>query len=155
MTGLQHIMSHQPPMVFLDEVVESRHEGLTAVVRIRDGIPFYAADRGVPAWVGIEYMAQSIAALAGIRARNAGEDVPLGLIIGCRKYVSTTAAFAPGSELRISVEELIADRATYEQPHQLSVGVRDVWVNGTRVLAGGEFTGAYPGRPVYGPGRNA
>jgi predicted hotdog family 3-hydroxylacyl-ACP dehydratase len=109
MTGLQHIMCHQPPMVFLDEVVESRHEGLTAVVRIRDGIPFYAADRGVPAWVGIEYMAQSIAALAGIRARNAGEDVPLGLIIGCRKYVSTTAAFAPGSELRISVEELIAE----------------------------------------------
>jgi predicted hotdog family 3-hydroxylacyl-ACP dehydratase len=109
MTGLQHIMRHQPPMVFLDEVVESRHEGLTAVVRIRDGIPFYAADRGVPAWVGIEYMAQSIAALAGIRARNAGEDVPLGLIIGCRKYVSTTAAFAPGSELRISVEELIAE----------------------------------------------
>jgi predicted hotdog family 3-hydroxylacyl-ACP dehydratase len=54
-------------------------------------------------------MAQSIAALAGIRARNAGEDVPLGLIIGCRKYVSTTSVFAPGSELRISVEELIAE----------------------------------------------
>ncbi len=28
----------------------------------------------------------------------------------------------------------IADRATYEQPHQYAVGMRHVWVNGTRVL---------------------
>jgi N-acyl-D-amino-acid deacylase len=42
----------------------------------------------------------------------------------------------------------IGDRATYEDPHQLSSGVRDVWVNGTRVLANGEHTGALPGRVV-------
>lgn len=47
----------------------------------------------------------------------------------------------------------IADRATFEDPHQLSVGVRDVWVNGTRVLADGSHTGALPGRIVDGPGR--
>lgn len=46
----------------------------------------------------------------------------------------------------------IGDRATFEDPHQLSVGVRDVWVNGTRVLAGGAHTGAKPGRFVRGPG---
>jgi N-acyl-D-amino-acid deacylase len=48
--------------------------------------------------------------------------------------------------------ETIADRATFEAPHQLSVGVRDVWVNGERVLAGGEHTGALPGRVVRGAG---
>lgn len=42
----------------------------------------------------------------------------------------------------------IADRATFEAPHQLAIGVRDVWVNGGRVLAGGEHTGAKPGRMV-------
>ena len=46
----------------------------------------------------------------------------------------------------------IADRATYEKPHQYSVGVRDVWVNGTQVLKNGEHTGATPGRVVRGPG---
>ena len=51
--------------------------------------------------------------------------------------------------------ETIADRSTFEEPHQLSVGVRDVWVNGTRVLADGEHTGAFPGRIVDGPGRRA
>nr|WP_255604507.1 amidohydrolase family protein [Oscillochloris sp. ZM17-4] len=48
--------------------------------------------------------------------------------------------------------EMIADRATFAQPHQLSVGVRDVWVNGARVLDGGAHTGALPGRVVRGPG---
>jgi len=46
----------------------------------------------------------------------------------------------------------IADRATYHQPHQYATGVRDVWVNGVRVLKGGEHTGATPGRVVRGPG---
>ena len=42
--------------------------------------------------------------------------------------------------------QAIADRATFEDPHQLSVGVRDVWVNGVRVLEDGQHTGARPGR---------
>jgi dihydroorotase/N-acyl-D-amino-acid deacylase len=46
----------------------------------------------------------------------------------------------------------IADRATYEQPKQLSVGVRDVWVNGVQVIRGGTHTGAKPGRALRGPG---
>jgi N-acyl-D-amino-acid deacylase len=49
--------------------------------------------------------------------------------------------------------DTIADRATFEDPHQFSVGVRDVWVNGERVLRDGQHTGATPGKPVYGPGR--
>lgn len=47
----------------------------------------------------------------------------------------------------------VADRSTFTDPHQLSVGIRDVWVNGTRVLRDGEHTGAMPGRIVDGPGR--
>jgi N-acyl-D-amino-acid deacylase len=48
--------------------------------------------------------------------------------------------------------DTIGDQATFEDPHQLSTGVRDVWVNGTRVLAGGTHTGATPGQIVSGPG---
>ncbi len=46
----------------------------------------------------------------------------------------------------------VGDRATFEDPHQLSVGVEDVFVNGVQVLRGGEHTGAMPGRIVRGPG---
>jgi N-acyl-D-amino-acid deacylase len=47
----------------------------------------------------------------------------------------------------------IADQATFEAPHQLASGVRDVWVNGQRVLLNGQHTGATPGRFVTGLGR--
>jgi N-acyl-D-amino-acid deacylase len=47
----------------------------------------------------------------------------------------------------------VADRATWAEPHQYAVGVRDVIVNGVAALRDGEFTGALPGRAVYGPGK--
>jgi N-acyl-D-amino-acid deacylase len=47
----------------------------------------------------------------------------------------------------------IADRATFPEPHQYSVGVRDVFVNGVQVLKDGEHTGTRPGRALWGPGR--
>ena len=47
----------------------------------------------------------------------------------------------------------VADRATYEKPHQYAVGVRHVFVNGTAVLKDGEHTGAKPGRALWGPGK--
>lgn len=46
----------------------------------------------------------------------------------------------------------IRDLATFEEPHRLSQGVRDVWINGTRVLEGSRHTGATPGRVLTGPG---
>jgi N-acyl-D-amino-acid deacylase len=47
----------------------------------------------------------------------------------------------------------IADKATFEQPHQYAVGVKHVFVNGAQVLKDGEHTGAKPGRALYGPGK--
>jgi hypothetical protein len=47
----------------------------------------------------------------------------------------------------------VADVATYLDPHHCSVGIRDVWVNGGRVLRDGVHTGATPGQRVDGPGR--
>ncbi|MEP6691008.1 MAG: D-aminoacylase [Gemmatimonadaceae bacterium] len=46
----------------------------------------------------------------------------------------------------------IIDKATFEQPHQLSVGVRSVLVNGVEVVRDGKHTGAKPGVVVRGPG---
>jgi N-acyl-D-amino-acid deacylase len=46
----------------------------------------------------------------------------------------------------------VIDRATYEKPHQLSAGIRDVIVNGVPVVRNGVHTGAKPGRVVRGPG---
>jgi N-acyl-D-amino-acid deacylase len=47
----------------------------------------------------------------------------------------------------------IADRATFEKPHQYAVGMKHVFVNGVQVLKDGEHTGAKPGRALAGPGK--
>jgi N-acyl-D-amino-acid deacylase len=46
----------------------------------------------------------------------------------------------------------VADRATYDDPHQYAVGMRHVLVNGVPVLRDGEHTGATPGRALKGRG---
>ena len=81
----------------------------------------------------IRKMSSSVAARLSIRDRGLLRE----------GYLADVVVFDP---------ETVGDRATFEDPHQLSTGIRDVWVNGTRVLANGEHTRATPGRVVRGPG---
>jgi dihydroorotase/N-acyl-D-amino-acid deacylase len=52
-------------------------------------------------------------------------------------------------------EKKVQDIATFDKPHQLSVGIEQVFVNGVQVVADGKHTGATPGRVVRGPGYRA
>ncbi len=61
-------------------------------------------------------------------------------------YFADIAIFDPAT---------IADRATFEKPHQYAVGMKHVLVNGQIVLKDGEHTGAMPGRALKGPGARA
>jgi N-acyl-D-amino-acid deacylase len=54
------------------------------------------------------------------------------------------------ADLVVFDPETIADRATYDNPHQYATGVKHVLVNGVRVLEDGEHTGAKPGRALWG-----
>ncbi|MGA2384612.1 MAG: D-aminoacylase [Gemmatimonadales bacterium] len=59
------------------------------------------------------------------------------------------------ADVMIFDPKTIIDRATYERPHQLSVGVRYVLVNGVPVVDDGRMTGARPGMLVRGAGYQA
>lgn len=75
--------------------------------------------------------------------------------VASRLRIGDRGLLVPGffADVVIFDPETIADRATFEDSHQLSVGVRDVWINGVRVLEDGIHTDARPGRIVDGPGR--
>jgi N-acyl-D-amino-acid deacylase len=60
-----------------------------------------------------------------------------------RGYLADVVVFDPTT---------ITDHATFDDPHRLSTGVEQVFVNGVHVLRDGEHTGATPGRVVRGPG---
>jgi len=52
------------------------------------------------------------------------------------------------ADLVVLDPDRVADRATFAEPHQLSVGVRDVVVNGVVALRDASPTGARPGRAL-------
>lgn len=86
-------------------------------------------------------LAEAIRRLSGLPAMNLGLD---------RRGFLRPGMFA---DVVIFDPETIADRATFERPHQYAIGVRHVFVNGAQVLRDGEHTGAKPGRALWGPGR--
>ena len=49
--------------------------------------------------------------------------------------------------------DVIADRATFTDPHQYAIGIRHVLVNGVPVIRDGALTGERPGRILVGPAR--
>jgi N-acyl-D-amino-acid deacylase len=56
------------------------------------------------------------------------------------------------ADLVIFDPAVVIDNATFEKPHQLSTGIRDVFVNGQAVWRHGTLTEARPGRALRGPG---
>ncbi|WP_266170213.1 hotdog family protein [Dyella subtropica] len=95
------VLPHTGDMVLLDRVVEFDAERIVCTRIVRDGDPFVSDDGSLPAWAGIELMAQTIAAWAGCHARSAGEPIRLGFLLGSRQYQCDTDTFPTGSELRI------------------------------------------------------
>jgi predicted hotdog family 3-hydroxylacyl-ACP dehydratase len=88
-------------MILLDAVIEAEPERIVCCRRVSPGGLFNAADGSLPAWVGVELMAQSIAAWAGWQAKREQRPVRLGFLLGTRHYRCDVEAFPAGSELVI------------------------------------------------------
>jgi predicted hotdog family 3-hydroxylacyl-ACP dehydratase len=102
------LIPHSGKMVLLDRIIEYDEHSLSAELIVRnDGL--LGNEKAVPAWVGIEYMAQTIAAYAGVMAKKAGEPVKLGFLLGTRSYNSNVAEFKVGSRLTVRVKQVIQD----------------------------------------------
>lgn len=101
---IAELTPHQGTMLLLSRAIEVRPLGFTAEADITSDL-FLADSRGVGAWVGIEYMAQTIAAWAGFQARQRSEAIRVGFLVGSRKYNCSRAWFQPGETLRISVDQ--------------------------------------------------
>ena len=99
---IRGVVPHSGRMVLLDRLVAFDGESLAAEVLIRPGALF-ADEQGVGAWVGVEYMAQAVAALAGIEARQGGGSARIGYLVGARHYSCNVPYFPLGTALRISV----------------------------------------------------
>jgi predicted hotdog family 3-hydroxylacyl-ACP dehydratase/3-hydroxymyristoyl/3-hydroxydecanoyl-(acyl carrier protein) dehydratase len=79
------LIPHAGPMVFVEELLAADDTRAICRVRLADLPLFRSADGGLPAWAGLEPMAQAIAALGGLRARERGEKPRVGFLLGCRR----------------------------------------------------------------------
>jgi predicted hotdog family 3-hydroxylacyl-ACP dehydratase len=93
-------------MLLLSRVL--RHEGDCTVceVGITGPTPMGDSDEPVPPWWGIEYMAQCVAAHAGLVGWASGQPPRVGFLIGSRRVVFHTTGFAQGQSLVVQARRL-------------------------------------------------
>ena len=105
---IESYIPHRGGMRLIDRVLEVDDQHVVAEVDVPfDGL--FVRDGRVPAWIGIEYMAQAVSAWAGNRARAKGGAPRAGLLLGSRRYEVKCDGFPSGKQLRIEVScELFA-----------------------------------------------
>ena len=101
---MDQLLPHRWPMILIDQMLTATPAETVCLVTIRPDSPFLEAE-GVPAYVGIEMMAQAIAAHGGYLSKTKGEAVKTGFLLGTPKFKTHTPWFPLGQTLRIEVKE--------------------------------------------------
>lgn len=100
------IVPHAGRMSLLSRVLEGDDESIVVEADIHEDSLFHSGD-GIGGWVGIEYMAQAIAAWAGWQASLKGLPPRIGFLLGSRRYECSRPIFRTGDTLRIEVRQVL------------------------------------------------
>jgi len=103
------LVPHAGDMILIDEVLAFGTDHIDTRLVVRPGGLFSEADGSLPASVGIELMAQSVAAFAGCHAREQGLPVELGFLLGTRNFSCNVDRFPAGSTLLIHANRSLQD----------------------------------------------
>lgn len=113
---IEQLLPHAAPMILLDSLVSADEEQAVCLVNITPDSAFYNSQRNaVASYIGIEYMAQAIAAYAGVLAHAQCEAIRIGFLIGSRKVKIHHSEFKLGATLLVTVVKL------YQEESGLSV----------------------------------
>ncbi|MEB0044811.1 MULTISPECIES: hotdog family protein [unclassified Pseudomonas] len=98
---LAELLPHAGDMILIEQILSFDDEQIHTRLTVKPSGLFNQPDGSLPAWVGIELMAQSVAAYAGCHARQKGNPVELGFLLGTRKFECNVDRFPAGTELAI------------------------------------------------------
>jgi predicted hotdog family 3-hydroxylacyl-ACP dehydratase len=98
---IAELLPHSGDMILLDAVLEAAEDRIVCRLVVRADSPFNDTDGSLPAWCGVELMAQAVAAWSGWKAKQEHRPVRLGFLLGTRHYRCNVHTFAPGSELAV------------------------------------------------------
>jgi predicted hotdog family 3-hydroxylacyl-ACP dehydratase len=86
-------LPHQPPMRLLEALLEFDDRHCIALARVDPSAWYAGPDGSAPGWIGLEWMAQAIAAHNGLRHQGQGGAPRIGYLAGTRAYTCDLPAF--------------------------------------------------------------
>jgi predicted hotdog family 3-hydroxylacyl-ACP dehydratase len=132
---IDEFVAHRPPMRLLDRIITINENEVVAETIVRADNPFFEAGRGIPAYVGLEMMAQAIAAIDGMKRRNGGLPAKIGFLLGCRRYATHCASFAENMRLTISAKMVFSGDAMFAFDCRIDGDEGEVATAGMKVYA--------------------
>lgn len=109
-TPVEELLPHTGDMVLIDRILEYDPGSAVSSVRVSENSLFYDKEQqGIHAAIGIEWMAQTIAVVAGIYALQNNKPVQIGFLLGTRKYHPAKNVFKKGEEYTVRVNQLYRD----------------------------------------------
>lgn len=122
--NLAELIPHSGNMVLLDSVLAFDENSVTVRTQVRHNELIPGNLVFVPAWFGIEYMAQTIGVYAGLHSKQANEPIKIGFLLGTRRYQSNVSQLLIGTQLTVHAEKII---------HNNALGVFDCRISGEDV----------------------
>ncbi|MFM0690498.1 hotdog family protein [Paraburkholderia strydomiana] len=104
---IEAIIPHRGTMLLIDAVTAFDEQTLSARATVHADAWYADAHGAMPAWIGIELMAQSIAAHVALLAMRGGGRARPGVLLGSRSYKALQPSFAGGAQLLIHATELL------------------------------------------------
>jgi predicted hotdog family 3-hydroxylacyl-ACP dehydratase len=104
---IESIIPHRGTMLLMDAVTSCGDETLTGRATVRPDAWYADAQGAMPAWIGIELMAQGVAAHVSLLAMRAGGRARPGVLLGTRSYQARVSAFARDARLVVGVREVL------------------------------------------------
>jgi predicted hotdog family 3-hydroxylacyl-ACP dehydratase len=105
---LEQLLPYRPPMILIDRMINATDTGTMCEVTIRPQTLFIEPE-GMPAFVGLEYMAQAVAAYGGYKSYLAGEPMAIGFLLGTPQLKTSCQFFDYGQTLQIQVTHVWGD----------------------------------------------
>ncbi|MFC3115785.1 ApeP family dehydratase [Cellvibrio fontiphilus] len=103
---IYELIPHREPMLLIHRVTELGNNVSCTEIDITKDSSFFIQGKGVPSWIGVEYMGQTAALIAGYQLEQGTVAPHLGLLLGTRKYEAFVPYFQEGDQLQVRCTEI-------------------------------------------------
>ena len=101
--NVEEVIPHRGTMRLIDELTAEGADSLSAAVTIAADHPFHVKGHGVPTYVALEMMAQTICAKDGLDQLRAGKPPSIGFLLGCQRFHTYREWLATGERVTAHV----------------------------------------------------